>query len=127
MARLEALVVGADRPAREIEVADRVEHLMPDEFVRKSQAVWIADALAIHHNGVVEVCSKRMPTLHELGVVGGKAERARRSDLSLQKVAVPRCGDRLHPQRRAWVIDRYGQPRVEARAQPHIAVTLAHL
>src|SRR3546814_3403211 len=54
MARPVALEVADDRRADQVEVADRIEHLVAHEFVAEAQALGVEDLLAVHHDGVVQ-------------------------------------------------------------------------
>src|SRR5215471_4229308 len=82
MARFEALVVGAYGPACEIEISNRVEHLVPDEFIRESQTIRVEDVFAVDDYGVGEVRSEGVASFNEVGVFGNEAERARGGNLA---------------------------------------------
>src|SRR3546814_9766280 len=54
MARAVALEMADNGGADQIEVADRIQHLVAHELVVEAQAVLVEDGLAVDHDGVVQ-------------------------------------------------------------------------
>src|SRR5437868_3398085 len=61
VARAQAAEMPDDRTAGEIQVAQRIEQLMADELVGKTQPAVVQDAAAADYDGVVERAAARQP------------------------------------------------------------------
>src|SRR5690606_13166619 len=53
MAGLDTLVKTQNRHARQIQIADGVQNLVADEFIREAQAVFVEDLFTVEHDGVI--------------------------------------------------------------------------
>ena len=69
------------RSAEKIEIADRVEQLVPDEFVGEAQAFGVEHAVFIEHHGVVEAAAERKAAVAQVFHLVHEAEGARPGDL----------------------------------------------
>src|SRR3546814_14293393 len=93
MARPVALEVADDRRADQVEVADRIEHLVAHEFVAEAQALGVEDLLAVHHDGVVQrAAAGEAHGAHLLDVLCERSEERR-----VGKECVSTCRSRWSP------------------------------
>ena len=93
MARAHATEPPDDRRADQIEVADQVENLVPDELVLVAQSAVVKDALAADHDGVVERAAQRQAHRAQLVDLLQEAEGAGPGNVLL----VARRGDLERP------------------------------
>ena len=59
MAGLETLVGTQNSQAKQVQVADGIEHLVTHEFIFETQAVFVHHALVVDHDGVVHAAAQR--------------------------------------------------------------------
>ena len=76
MAATNGLVGAEDRGAGQSEIAHRVEHLVPNEFLRMTQAFRVHDLIVAEGDRVVERSAKRQAGLPELFDIAHEAKGA---------------------------------------------------
>src|SRR6185436_9038535 len=127
MAGLVTFIISPDSKAGEGQIADRIEHLMPDAFVAIPQPSGIAYELSIHNHCIAQVRTQSVAPFHQSFLVRGKTESPRQGDLASEEIALPHYAERLYAQRRAGVVDGYEQARKQARCQAHQSAPFANL
>ena len=78
---LEARELADQTRTEQVEVAERVEHLVPHELVAETQAVFIQHAVVVHHDRVVEAASERALACARSLEILQEAERPCAADL----------------------------------------------
>src|SRR5512134_3061810 len=84
MARANAAEMADDGRAREVQVADGVEHLVAHELVRIAQPFLVENTVTADHNGVVQRSSPRQTRGPQFLNLIKEAEGARPSKLLLE-------------------------------------------
>ena len=115
-----------ERLAQQIQVADRVEQLVPDEFIGEAQALGVQYAVLVEHHGIVESAAERKAVVAQVLDLVHEAEGARARDF----LEVRGLGEiDFHRLRRALdhrmaEIDREGElvPLERLEARPFVAV-----
>ena len=121
--------MGEERSPEHVEIAHRVENLVLDEFIVRTQALFIEDVEFVHHDRVVERpalgeahAAQHLHILHE-------AERAGAADGVLIAFAGEVDFGRLRGgvDRRMPEIDLEGKLEARMRLEPSELVAVAHL
>src|SRR5579883_1215534 len=100
-----AAEVADDRRAGEVEVAERVEHLVTHELVDVAQALAVQHLIAADHHGIVERAAARQPGGAHLIDLMQEAEGARPADVALEALGIDGDGDVLAADGAAGEVD----------------------
>ena len=127
MAGLVAGEAAQDRRAREVEIADRVEHLVAHELVLEAQPSFVHHAVAVDHHGVVERTAARQAVPAQVVDFLQEAEGARPGDVGLELLAVDAARPALPRDHVAFEVDLEVDPEAARRRQAGVAPAVADL
>src|SRR5476649_858086 len=82
MARHIGSIAADDRSARQREIADRIQRLMPHEFIGEAQPFRIENPFAVERDAIVERRTQRKTHFPQAFDVAEETERARLGDLA---------------------------------------------
>ena len=105
VAAADGFVGGKQRLARERQVTDGVQHLVPHEFVGEAQAFRIEHAVFADHQRILERGAKRIARAPQLGDVAHEAECTCARDLAAERVGLDVERKRLLADQRMIEID----------------------
>src|SRR5215471_2473516 len=111
-------------PARQREIADRVQDLVTDELVRKAQALRVEDAVVADDQRVLQRGAERVARIPQSGDIAHEAEGAGAGDLAAEAVGPQVERERLTPDQRVIELD-FGFDAEAARIGPDFAVGIA--
>ena len=77
-----ALVVADERRTEQVEVADGVQQFVAHEFVIKTQAVFVQDAVVVHNDGIVKTATQGQAVALQVFDVAQEAEGAGAADFA---------------------------------------------
>src|SRR5581483_10895690 len=95
VAGTDAVEVADDRRAREIEIAERVQHFVPHELVDIAEAFAIEHFVAADHHRIVERSAPSQSGGAKLIDLVEEAEGASATDMRLEAVGIDGDGDVL--------------------------------
>src|SRR6185437_9191094 len=124
MAGAQAAEMADHRRAGQVEVAERVEQLVADEFVGVAQPPFVEDGVAADDDGVVERAAARQPGRPHLIDLVQEPEGAGTADLGLEGLAVEDDAEILLVHRPAGEIDleAHREPGIRHQAGGFVAV-----
>ncbi len=124
MTRLEAAELRVERRTGQRHVADHVEQLVPNEFVRVAQAFFVHDRLAVEHDRVRKRPAKRKPVLLQVFDLMAEAERPCPRDFRLERRRIE--VERIElPVDNAAVFERDLKVGRKADARPQLGILVA--
>src|SRR5512145_1341827 len=126
MARAKRVDPPDDRRPGEIQIADAIENLMSNELVLVAQAFFVEDAVAAHHDGIVQRAAAREPGGAELLDLVQKPESARARHFGAERCWRQRNVAGLLPDRRAFEIDLEVDRKPRARKELDAALPVVN-